>query len=227
MSNEKNVTTVVGIVSILRQFIEKQELLNAAFNQGREGFTTLLLDVDPERGIAVIDAPNDPVLIRKLVDAGNVYYSGTLRGSKIRFVSANTREIRHQNYPALSIRIPATLTTTQNRNSFRIKVAGKYCTLPIPGRGNTRVTISDISVDGVFLQAGSAGDDLHPKQVLTGCSIDLGPFGTISCNLEIRRLKRTPGRGIGVGCRFISLPMRTQSLIAQFVTQEERKRIAV
>lgn len=227
MSNETNITTTVAIVSSLRQLIEKRELLKAAFNQGKDGYSTLLLDIDEARKLLIVDAPRDSAAVQRLLASDKVFFAGSLRGSKLRFVCPRASATRYRNLPALAFPLPAALTLVQNRECFRVKVIGKYCLTPIPGKGVVKAPIIDISIEGLYLQVGGAGDQLVQKQILKACSFDLGgTFGKVVCDLEVRRVKRVVGRGTGLGCRFLNMPARTQALISQFVTQEERKKVA-
>jgi c-di-GMP-binding flagellar brake protein YcgR len=227
MSNETNITSAVGIISSLRQLIEKRELLKTAFNHGKDGYTTLLLDADENRKLLIIDPPRDRVALQRLLGSDKLYFSGMLRGSKVRFACSRPVETKFRNLPALSLNLPTVVTTIQDRESFRVKVMGKYCSIPIPGSGLVKAAIIDISVEGVCLQLGAAGNSLATGQAVKACTIDLGPLGKVSCDLEARRVKRVLGRGASVGFRFVNMPGRSQALISQFVTQEERKKLAL
>jgi hypothetical protein len=59
-------------------------------------------------------------------------------------------------------------------------------------------------------------------QTIAGCRIELGSLGSITCNLEVRSLKRTPTRKLGLGCRFVCLPKQSEALVSRFVAQQER-----
>lgn len=224
MSSEENLTSAIEINAVIRQLIEDRELLNVAFNQGRDGMTTLLLDADSRRGILVFDASRDESTNRKLVSADKVVFSGSMRGTKIRFSSIGAKEIQHRGYPALSIRFPAALLRTQHRSAFRVTSGSAYCTLPIPGKGMVKAPIADLSVGGALLTLNSsAASGFTIGQTLSGCEVHLGSFGKVSCKLEVRTIKLMPSRMTGVGCRFVSLPTATEAQIARFIAQHERK----
>jgi c-di-GMP-binding flagellar brake protein YcgR len=227
MSNETNITTAVGILSALRKLIEKRELLKTAFNHGKDGYTTLLLEADENRKLLLIDAPRDRVAMQRLLGSDKVYFSGMLGGSRVRFACVRPVEIKLRNLPAVALNLPTTVTTIQDRESYRVKVMGKYCSVPIPGSGLAKAPIIDISVEGICLQLGTAGNVLSTGQVIMACTLDLGPLGKISCDLEARRVKRILGRGANVGFKFVNMPGRSQALVSQFVTQEERKKLTM
>jgi hypothetical protein len=97
--------------------------------------------------------------------------------------------------------------------------------LPVPGRGSVKVTVDEISIGGVQLMLNHSADVFMLNQTISGCRIELGSFGSITCNLEVRSLKRTPSRMLGMGCRFVGLSKANEALLARFVAQQEHKSV--
>jgi len=218
-------TSAIEILSIVRQFIQTRELLNAVFNQSRDSMTTLLLDVEQSQALLIFDASNDPALNRKMIASGKVIFTGSLRGTKVRFSSEGVKETQYRGTAALAIKMPRSITRFQNRGTFRVKASGASCALPVPGMGIVKIAINEISVGGVLLLLNSSADRFMAGQIISGCQIELAGFGKIPCGLEVRRIKRSPGRGIGIGCRFVGMSSANEALVARFVAQEERKSV--
>lgn len=223
MDNETEVTSTVEVMHILGQLIKNRELLTVSFNQGKDSLRTLLLEADPKRGVLVFDGPSDAALVRSIVAAVKLSFAGSLHGARLRFVAAGVKEVSHRGAPALAVKFPASLFRVQNRETFRVKTGNAAaCHLPIPGRGNVKVPVNELSVGGVSLQLGHAEDVFRIGQSVPGCRLDLGSVGTVVCTLEVRSLKRTPARLLSLGCRFVGLTQASEALIARFVSQQER-----
>jgi c-di-GMP-binding flagellar brake protein YcgR len=223
MDNEAEVTSAVEMVHMLRQLIKNRELLTVTFNQGRDSLRTMLLDVDPNRGILVFDGSSDAAVNRQIVAAAKQIFTGALLGAKIRFSGSGVKEVQYRGAPALAMKLPASIVRIQNRETFRVQTGGSAaCHLPVPGRGNVKVPVNEISVGGVSLLLGHAEDVFSMGQNIAGCRIELGSLGTITCNLEVRSLKRTPTRKLALGCRFVGLPKPSEALVSRYVAQQER-----
>lgn len=208
----------------MRQLIEKRELLTVSFDQGRDGMTTLLLDADQRRGILIVDASRDETVNRRIATARNVTFSGGPPGKKVRFSSVGAKEVQYRGAPALAIKFPASLVRAQNRDAFRASAQGTFCVLPVPGRGSVRVPVLDLSVGGMLLSLNTTvADQFSLHQKVSGCQLDLGSLGKVSCNIEVRRLKLMPSRMTGMGCYFIGLPGSSEVLISRAVAQQQRK----
>lgn len=224
MSGETEITSAIELVHLLRQLIKTRELLNAAFNQGRDSITTLLLEADRERDRLIFDGSRDAAINRAIVSAPRVVLSGSLYGAKIQFHVTGAKEVTYHGAPAVLARFPASLRRTQHRQSFRVRTEAASFILPVPGRGNVTFQASEMSVGGTQLILGYASDVFQIGQII-GCQIKLGGGEPIRCRLEVRNFKRLPAGKLGMGCRFVGLAPADEARIARFVSQQERETI--
>lgn len=223
MDNEAEVSSAVEVAHLLRQLIKNRELLTVSFNQGRDSLRTMLLDADTSRGVLVFDGSGDPAVNRQIIAAAKHIFTGALLGAKVRFSGSGVKEVQYRGAPALAMKLPASIVRIQNRETFRVQTGGSAaCHLPVPGRGSVKVPVNEISVGGVSLLLGHGEDAFTMGQRIAGCRIELGGLGTIACTLEVRSLKRTPTRKLGLGCRFVDLPRQSEALVARYVAQQER-----
>jgi c-di-GMP-binding flagellar brake protein YcgR len=218
------VSSAVEVLYILRELIRTRELLNAAFNQGRDSMPTLLLEADRDRNIVVFDGSNNPAINRSIVSASHVAFSGSLRGARIEFFSIGARELTFRGAPALAVKFPQAVKQFQNREAFRVRTTAATCNLPVPGQGYMSVPVQEMSVGGALLMVGPAADAFRLGQTID-CQIKFGGEGSLRCKLEVRGFKRV-GRGMGMGCRFVSLSRSDEATIARFVSQQERDSIS-
>jgi c-di-GMP-binding flagellar brake protein YcgR len=226
VASESTLTAAAEIAAIVRQLIEKRELLDVSFNQAGDTMKTLLLDADQRRGILVFDAAQDDAINKKIVAASRVNFAGALQGKKIKFSSSAAQRTVFEGSAALSSKFPSALTSVQKRNFYRVRLQSASCVLPVPGRGIARVPVVDISAGGALLLVSNGADGFSLRQVIPGCQIDLGSHGKISCDLEVRRVKLMPNRSAGMGCRFASLSKASEAQLARFVAQNQRPGLA-
>lgn len=225
MSGESEITSAIEVVHLLRQLIRTRELLNAAFNQGRDSITTLLLEADRDRDRVIFDGSRNAAINQGIVSASRVVFSGSLYGAKIQFHVTGTKEVLYRGSPAVQASFPSSLRHTQHRQSFRVRTGAASFVVPVPGRGNVTFQSSEMSVGGTQLLLDYASDVFHIGQIVD-CQVKLAGGDAIRCKIEVRNFKRLPAGKLGMGCRFLGLAPADESRIARFVSQQEREKIS-
>lgn len=223
------------IVFYLNKLINDQEPVTVMFNDGDEILLTMLLDVDDEEDRLIFDWGGSERINRALLKAEHAHFVANPLGVRNQFATGGVSETRYQGRPAFATRIPQKFVRLQRREFFRqtLPMSRRIpCALRIgdPAR-KFDLTVLDIGLGGICFEARNEEVPVEIGQVVPGVAIDLGKFGHLRVDLEIRFLQqvdrdsRKPGK---IGCRFVSLDRRQENDLQRFITQiqgEERARM--
>lgn len=222
------------IVFYLNKLINDQEPVTVMFNDGEEILLTMLLDLDDAEGRLVFDWGGSERVNQCLLKASHAYFVANPVGVRNQFMTSRIEQTTYQGRPAFVTRIPEKFVRLQRREFFRL-------TLPIARRipcalrlgdeaRKLELTVLDIGLGGVGFEARGARLPVEIGQLVPGVTIDLGKFGSLRVDLEIRYIRQPDPearRSGKLGCRFASLNSRQENDLQRFITQvqvEDRAR---
>lgn len=214
------------IVFYLNKLINDQEPVTVMFNDGEELLLTMLLDLDDAAGRLVFDWGGSERVNQCLLKASHAYFVANPVGVRNQFMTGRIEQTTYQGRPAFVTRLPEKFVRLQRREFFRL-------TLPIARRipcvlrlgeeaRKLDLSVLDIGLGGVGFEARNDGLPVEIGQLVPNVAIDLGKFGALRVDLEIRYIRqpnpetKKPGK---LGCRFVSLNSRQENDLQRFITQ--------
>jgi c-di-GMP-binding flagellar brake protein YcgR len=224
------------IISLLRGFKEKNQLISMFINNGAEVFITSVLEIDDTNNVVIIDSAPGAEANQRIVEASQVLFDGLLDRISIQFGSSKLQRTTFEARPALQLPIPSNLIRLQRRENYRINtpVSSPIKFLipmevdEIPQIG--KFSLVDISCGGVAILDDQRILNIAVGTRYTDCQVDLPGIGLLEINLEIRNSQdltllngRTTRR---VGCAFLNLSSRTLATVQRFIMKLERERNA-
>jgi c-di-GMP-binding flagellar brake protein YcgR len=221
----------VEIVAILRDLLKASELVTAYFNEGRDFVVTAVLQVDAERGFAVLDSGANTQQNERLLASGQLNATASQHGVRIQFRAGPIQLVTFDGRPAFRVPIPDSLVKLQRREYYRMPTPltrPVKCELPAAEGERAHVVIADISVGGVCLMGQPEGVNLQLGQTLPGCRILLPDTGTVTTNLVVRNsytvtLKNgTAARR--TGCEFVRLGAQQEAMVQRYIMKLDRER---
>lgn len=225
------ITHARQIGDILRQLMQRKEYLTAECHQAQTRMSTRILAVDQDAGHFIYDASTEPGINQRLTMAPEVYFSSSLDGIRIQFVSAQTQLRSFEDHDALFAPLPKTLFRVQRREFFRAiaPLAEAYsCRTVLTDQRHADWEIVDISLDGLGLRSKTPGLSEMPIGTLLGQAVlNFGKRGTITTDLIVtnqRNIRSTESPVYRVGCRFVKFPKTKEQELQRLVTYLELAR---
>lgn len=223
--------TPMEIGFALRALIQKNDLISIYFNQGKDSFLSAVLQVDVKAQRFWFDVSGTQSLNYAATQADHLVFVAAPEGVKLQFALKGGVTLgNYDGGPALSSPFPAEMIKLQRREYFRLDTPiGRplVCRLPHASGKVIELPLHDISIGGVGLWMMGAVD-IQQMDVYKGCRIDLGTFGMIEVNLEIRSKRQVTRRDgstqIMIGTRYVDLSRQTENLLQRYMAQLERER---
>lgn len=214
------------IVFYLNKLINDQEPVTVMFNDGDEILLTMLLDLDDKDDLLIFDWGGSEQVNQRLLKAPHAYFVANPVGVRNQFMTGRVRETTYQGRPAFATQIPEKFVRLQRREFFRLTlpIARRIpCMLRLGDDGRKLdLSVLDIGLGGVGFEARSDLGAVEIGQIVAGVTIDLGKFGALRVDLEIRYIRqpngetKKPGK---LGCRFVSLNSRQENDLQRYITQ--------
>lgn len=215
----------------LRGLIKRGERLSINFQDGRQSFLTVLLDISEENNTLYFDIGGSEETNRAFLKAERSTFIATVDGIRIQFSAGQGRESVLDGGRVFAVALPASLLRLQRREFFRLELPSSKPYICRIRRGTPQekaLPLHDISVGGV----GVLSHELikfDQLEILDNCWIDLRDSGVVAVTLEVRyfvSLETRSGKPLWhMGCRFVNLSALNETLIQRFMarTQAERK----
>jgi c-di-GMP-binding flagellar brake protein YcgR len=217
----------------LRSLIRQNERVAVSFDEGRQSFLTVLMDISEDRNFLYFDIGGSEETNRAYLKAERSLFACTIGGIRIQFSVKQARKTRIGGDEAFAVPLPTSLLRLQRREAFRLQLPTIKPYVCRVCRGTTRETalpLYDISVGGIGIQVA----ELLPfesMEHLENCWIDLHESGMLNVNLEVRYIMTTESRTgkalFHMGCRFIDLSPLDETLIQRFMARIETERRAL
>jgi c-di-GMP-binding flagellar brake protein YcgR len=223
----------VDVQHVLRSLIKSQAMVAVYFNNNVDFIVTTLLGSDAKNGILVFDVGANPEANKKLLSADDCTFTASPEGIKVQFAGKKISETTWQGSPAFMMRLPERVIKLQRREFYRIQtsVANPLsCTFRHPVHGVVQLKVFDISLGGVGLVLPQA-TSYELFEHYTDCRLDLQDFGEMVVNLQARNIIRVGLKGgktmLRMGCRFVDLQSRQETILQRVIAQLERERNAI
>lgn len=222
------------IVSILRGLANRNELVSAFFNGGKDLLLTSILEVDAENGSVVLDYGSNELLNKRILSSEKIIFVTSLDSVKVQFVANHIEPAIFEGGSAFRIQLPDQVLKLQRREYYRLTTpiaTPLKCQIPLGDGRSTEVPLSDIGGGGIGIIIGNtAGDALQVGAVFPGCRINLPGIGVVEASLRVQCTfevtLKNGSKMLRSGCQFVDLRPAMQSLIQRYMIKLERERIA-
>lgn len=227
------VTNALEIQRILRGLAQRNEMVSAFFNGGKDLLLTSVLAVHPEINTVILDCGSNTELNQRILRADKIIFVTSLDRVKVQFTSAGIEPGVFENKPAFVIPIPTQALRIQRREYYRLTtpiVNPLKCKIPYAQGKIEEFPIIDISAGGVGMIIGNSIElPLKVGSVYPGCRIELPGVGLLELTLSIQSLfevtLKNGSKSLRSGCQFINLHPSMETLIQRYIIKLERDRI--
>lgn len=224
------ITSPREVMFYLRQLIQHGERLSVIFNEGRDSFLTVLVDLNEDDGLLYFDWGGSEEINRRFLQADRAFFVCAPQGIRNQFMCGKAWEVEVDRRRAYATRLPARYIRLQRREFFRL-------TLPMSLRPQVGiqseqnpqrlvVSLIDIGIGGVCLEAPVSRLPYTPGEILTRVGINLGTFGRIDVELNVRSnypMSRGNKEVTRLGCQFVKLSGAQEHTIQRFITHIQRE----
>ena len=221
------------IIFLIRNLIKRGDRMSVIFQEGRQSFLTILLDVSPITGLVYFDIGGSNEINQAFLKATTCSFSTFVDGIRIQFSAKKCLQAQLAGAPVFAVPIPASLLRLQRREVFRLQLPTTKPYTCRVRRGSPKeqlMPLHDISVGGIGIHSTNPLDYVQTDK-LENCWIDLRESGMISTALEVRYVisqeSRTGKPLWRMGCRFVDLPPSDETLIQRFMARIEAERRAL
>jgi len=224
------------ILSILKGFRDKSQLISMMINSGNEAFITSVLEIDDKNNNLIVDSTPSNEANQRIIAAPGVFFDGLLDRISIQFTSSNVKVISFEGKPALQMHLPASVIRLQRRENYRINTPVSTpikCVIGVEvdsGIHKHKFSLVDISCGGIAILDDGRLIDIAAGTSYPDCQMDIPGIGLIQMELEIRNSQeltllngKTTRR---IGCAFLNLSSKTLASVQRYIMKLERERNA-
>ena len=215
------------IVFQLRNLIRQKQRISVTFDEGRQSFLSVLIDLSEEKDTLYFDISGSEESNRAFLRCERCQFSGIVGGIRIQFSARQARLVQFAGERVFAIALPKTLLRLQRREAFRLQLpSGKpyLCHLQRGTADEMTLPLYDISVGGLGIQVAEK-PQFEAMELLENSWLDLRESGAFPITLEVRYIMATESRARKplwhMGCRFVNLPLANETQIQRFMARIE------
>lgn len=221
------------IAFLLRGLIKRGDRTTVLFQEGRQSFLTVLLDISEDAGLLYFDIGGSNDTNQAFLKSEQSTFTTFVDGIRIQFSAKKGQEIKWRGESAFAVPLPKSLLRLQRREFFRLSLPTTkpyICRLQRGSKQEKSFPLHDISVGGVGIFSPHPLD-YEPLEKLENCWIDLHDTGVLAVTLEVRYvnpLESRTGKPLWhLGCRYVKLSPLNETLIQRFMARLEAERKAL
>ena len=221
------------IVFQIKGLIKRGDRISVVFQEGRQSFLTVLMDISPRDGLFYFDIGGSKEVNDAFLKAESCTFTTFVEGIRIQFPAKGCRETTLHGETVFAAPIPQAMLRLQRREMFRLQLPSAKPFTCRFRRGTPKeemLPLHDISVGGIGILTSTPLNYVQ-MDVLENCWLDLHENGMIRCALEVRYVSTTEGRTgkpfWHMGCKFVNLPSADEVQIQRFMARIEAERRAL
>lgn len=218
------------IVFQIKSLIKRGDRVSVVFQEGRQSFLTILLDISARDGLFYFDIGGSKEINQAFLKAESCTFATFVEGVRIQFSAKHCRETRLRGELLFAAPIPKKMLRLQRRETFRLQLPSTKPFTCRVRRGTSReeaLPLHDISVGGIGILS-TTPMDYAQLEILDNCWLDLRESGMIRCTLEVRyvaTMESRTGKPVWhMGCKFVNLPPADETTIQRFMARIEAER---
>jgi c-di-GMP-binding flagellar brake protein YcgR len=217
----------------LRSLIRQNERVSVTFDEGRQSFLTVLMDISSDEGTLYFDIGGSDETNAAFLKSERCQFAGIVGGIRIQFSGRSPRQVRLSGETVFAVAVPGSLLRLQRRDAFRLQLPTTkpyICRVQRGTPAEIALPLYDISVCGLGIQV-SEQPQFEPLQRLENSWLDLRESGTFPVTLEVRYIRASESFSHKpiwhLGCKFIDLAQANETLIQRFMARIEVERRAL
>ena len=217
----------------LRSLIRQNERIVVSYDEGRQSFLTVLIDVSEAIDCLYFDISGSEESNRAFMKSERCLFSGMVDGIRIQFPGKQPRLTTLAGEKVFAIAVPKNFLRLQRRDAFRLQLPSSrpyICRIQRGTPEEIALPLYDISVGGLGIQV-AENPEFEAMAKLENSWIDLREAGIFSVTLEVRYIMATESRANKMlwhmGCRFLNLTPLNETLIQRFMARIEAERKAL
>jgi c-di-GMP-binding flagellar brake protein YcgR len=217
----------------LRSLIRQNERVSVTFDEGRQSFLTVLMDISSDEGTLYFDIGGSDETNAAFLKSERCQFAGIVGGIRIQFSGRSPRQVRLSGETVFAVAVPGSLLRLQRRDAFRLQLPTTkpyICRVQRGTPDEIALPLYDISVCGLGIQV-SEQPQFEPMQKLENCWLDLRESGIFPVTLEVRYIRASESFSHKpiwhLGCKFIDLAQANETLIQRFMARIEVERRAL
>ena len=221
------------IVFQLRGLIKQGQRISVIFQEGRQSFLTVLIEVSEANDRLYFDIGGSTESNKAFLSADHSAFSTYVDGIRIQFTARKSREMVLHGEPVFAVPIPTSMLRLQRREVFRVPLPTTKpytCRIRHGSPQEEALSLHDISVGGIGILS-TKPLDYEQLELLENCWIDLHEAGVLAVTLEVRYVNPLASRSgkplWHLGCRFVEMSALNETLIQRFMARVEAERRAL
>ena len=221
------------IVFLLRSLIKRNERLSVLFQEGRQSFLTVLIDLSEGHDQLYFDVGGSNEINQLFLKSEQSTFTTFVDGIRVQFQVTKSHEMTLRGERVFAVPLPKSILRLQRREVFRLQLPTTKpytCRIRRGTPEETLLPLHDISVGGIGVLS-TKPLDYQPLEKLESCWIDLHESGILNVALEVRYvnpLESRTGKALWhLGCKFIDLTPLHETLIQRFMAKIEAERRAL
>lgn len=221
------------IIFELRGLIKHGERISVLFNEGKQTFLTVLMEVSENKNLLYFDVGGSNDINQRFLKAEQSTFVTYVNGIRIQFSAKQGVEAKLNGERVLAVPIPEAMLRLQRREMFRLQLPSIKpftCRVKRGSPDEKNLPLHDISIGGIGIRS-LQPLDFEQLEVLESCWIDLHEAGMLNLNLEVRyvnELENRNGKTLWqMGCKFLNLTPANETLIQRFMAKLEAERRAL
>lgn len=228
------VTNRLEILRTLRGLAQRNEMVSAFFNAGRDLLLTSVLEVDPEQNTVILDCGSNDAINQRILNADKIIFVTALDKVKVQFISHRMEATTFEGKPAFAVTLPEQVLQLQRREYYRLTTPilnPLKCAVTFKSGVVREFPIVDISAGGIGMIIGNTPDmQLTVGEVYPGCRINIPGIGVLELTLSIQSMfevtLKNGSKSFRSGCQFNNLHPSMENLLQRYIIKLERDRIA-
>jgi c-di-GMP-binding flagellar brake protein YcgR len=215
------------IIFLLRGLIKRGERISVLFQEGKQSFLTVVLDVSDKNDQLYFDVSGSNEINQLFLKAEQCTFATFVEGIRIQFSVAKSKEMTLHGERVFAAALPGSMLRLQRREFYRLHlptIKPFTCRIRRGTPEETLLPLHDVSVGGIGLRS-SRLPDYEQLEKLDNCWIDLHEGGMINVTLEVRYISEITSHAgrphWHLGCKFVNLSPLNETLIQRFMGRVE------
>lgn len=214
----------------IRQLIRQKQRVSVVFDEGRQSFLTVLIDISADDTTLFFDVSGSEESNLAFLRAGRCQFIADVDGIRLQFPGEGQKTAQWSGEQVLAVAIPNSLLRLQRREFFRLRLPTSkpyLCRFRLGSPEEMALPIYDISVGGIGIMV-TEKPRFETMEQIERCSLDLRESGLLRVALEIRYIVTIEGRlnrpVWHMGCKFLKLAPASETAIQRFMARIEIER---
>lgn len=216
------------ILFYLRQLMNDGTQVSVVFNEGRDTFLTVFLDVDDEKNLLIFDWGGSEETNQRLLQSNKNYFIARPQGVRNQFVTGPVRATSYNKRQAFCVPIPEKYVRLQRREFFRLNLPISLrpaCILNDRAGKSMELSVIDIGIGGVGLEATSLPLPCELGSVFSA-QIEIKNQGPLTVDIKVcykGQVARGDYQATRLGCQFENLTAGQENELQKLITHVQRE----